>query len=150
MQFLHFLEGQLLIARILKYKNENRMRYPENGWYEKNDYIAFASASFRQKKNKKPSAGFRDCSPVPFSKFYDTILHIIMSKINDAAHLFLWWILMNKYILLFKDGSESYGGWSIWTIHDNTTESIGRILGDNIHLVSLLMHIISLYTNVVV
>ena len=24
-------------------------------------------------------------SPVPFSKFYDTILHIIMSKINDAA-----------------------------------------------------------------
>ena len=51
------------------------------------NYIAFASASFRQKKDKKPSAGFRDCSPVPFSKFYDTILHIIMSKINDAAHL---------------------------------------------------------------
>ena len=64
-----------------------RMRYPENGWYEENDYIAFASASFRKKKHKKPSAGFRDCSPVPFSKFYDTILHIIMSKINDAAHL---------------------------------------------------------------
>ena len=63
------------------------MRYPENGWYEENDYIAFASASFRKKKHKKPSAGFRDCSPVPFSKFYDTILHIIMSKINDAAHL---------------------------------------------------------------
>ena len=26
-------------------------------------------------------------SPVPFSKFYDTILHTIMSKINDAAHM---------------------------------------------------------------
>ena len=64
-----------------------RMRYPKNGRYEENDYIAFASASFRQKKHKKPSAGFRDCSPVPFSKFYDTILHIIMSKINDAAHM---------------------------------------------------------------
>ena len=29
------------------------MRYPENGRYEENDYIAFASASFRQKKNTK-------------------------------------------------------------------------------------------------
>ena len=63
------------------------MRYPENGPYEENDYIAFASASFRQKKAQKPSAGFRGCGPVPFSKFYDTILHIIMSKINDAAQV---------------------------------------------------------------
>ena len=53
MQFLYFLEGQLLIARIFKY----RMRYPENGWYEENDYIAFASASFRKKKAQKAFRG---------------------------------------------------------------------------------------------
>ena len=40
-----------------------------------------------EKKHKKHSAGFHDCSPVPISKFYDTILHIIMSKINDAAQV---------------------------------------------------------------
>ena len=35
-----------------------RMRYPENGWYEENDYyIAFASASFRQKKIQKTFRG---------------------------------------------------------------------------------------------
>ena len=41
----------------------------------------------RNKSYKKPSASFRDCSPVPFSKSYDTILHIMLSKINDAAHM---------------------------------------------------------------
>ena len=34
-----------------------RMRYPENGWYEENDYIAFASASFRKKKTQKAFRG---------------------------------------------------------------------------------------------
>ena len=32
-----------------------RMRYPENGWYEENNYIAFASTSFREKNNNKKS-----------------------------------------------------------------------------------------------
>ena len=79
MHFLYFLKGQLLIARIF----ENvRMRYPENGWYEENDYIAIASASFRKKKHKKPSAGFRDCSPVPFSKvlWHNPAYHYVENK----------------------------------------------------------------------
>ena len=41
----------------------------------------------RNKHYKKPSASFRDCSPVPFSKFCVTILHIIISKTNDAAQM---------------------------------------------------------------
>ena len=71
------------MARILKYKNEISREWMI--WRKRLHSICFRELP--QKKHKKPSAGFRDCSPVPFSKFYDTILHIIMSKINDAAHL---------------------------------------------------------------
>ena len=33
------------------------MRYPETGWYEEHDYIAFASASFRREKTQKTFRG---------------------------------------------------------------------------------------------
>ena len=49
----NFLKGQLLIAWIL----DVRMRYPETGWYEEHDYIAFASASFRREKTQKTFRG---------------------------------------------------------------------------------------------
>ena len=87
MQFLYFLEGQLLIATIFKYKNEmNEISKEWMIWRKRLHSICFRELP-QKKKHKKPSAGFRDCSPVPFSKFYDTILHIITSKINDAAQL---------------------------------------------------------------
>ena len=86
MQFLYFLEGQLLIARIFKYKNEISREWMI--WRKRLHSICFRELP-QKKKHKKPSAGFRDCSPVPFSNFYDTILHIIMSKINDAAQMYV-------------------------------------------------------------
>ena len=63
------------------------MRHPENGWYEENDYIsiciAFAPASFRKKKHKKPSA---TAVRYHFLSFM-TQSCISLSKINDAAHM---------------------------------------------------------------
>ena len=79
MQFLYFLEeGSLNLI--------NEISKEWMIWRKRLHSICFGELP-REKQHKKPSAGFRDCSPVPFSKCYDTILHIIMSKINDAAHV---------------------------------------------------------------
>ncbi len=65
MQFWYFLKAmapqhseEVAHQRILKDFSWQRflnirMRYPENGWYEENDYIATASASFREKNVQK-------------------------------------------------------------------------------------------------
>ena len=108
MQFLYFLKAM------------DDMRYPENGWWE-NDYLASASASFRKKKRcKTPSAGFRNCRPVPFSKFHDTILHIIMSKINDAAQLTPHWTPHYTYTQRINTTVHS-------TLHSTLLTTVGEI-----------------------
>ena len=53
------------------------MRYPENGRYEENDYIAFASASFRQKKTQK---AFRGLSRLQSGTIFQVLWH------NPAYH----------------------------------------------------------------
>ena len=65
------------------------MRYPENGWYEENDYIAFASASLRKKKAQK---AFRGLPRLQSGTIFQVLWH------NPAYHY-----VENKWRCSFVD-----------------------------------------------
>ena len=61
------------------------MRYPENGWYEENDYTAFASASFHTKNTQKT---FRGLPRLQSGTIFQFLWH------NPAYHIYIIYVCM--------------------------------------------------------
>ena len=96
------------------------MRYPENGWYEENDYIAFASASFRKKKTQK---AFRGLPRLQSGTIFQVLWH------NPAYHYvenkwrcsftrpkFLWY-----RISVYPSRHQGYPGFSVVSVRVSRT-----------------------------
>ena len=87
-----------------------RISYPKNGWYEKKDYIATASASFRDQNLQK---SFRELSRPSSREVFQVLNRSLLSIFCISSWPVFFW--------RYSTGSSSKGGkgwwWRLTAIH---------------------------------